>query len=64
MAINDEIRVNELEFQLAEALEGYEQAVEDIEHWASYSSEYFKAKYAVMEDIEAHKKRLNELRNS
>jgi uncharacterized Zn finger protein (UPF0148 family) len=52
-------RINELEAENATLRAGYAEAIEDIEGWGAYASEYFQTKHDLTGCIEAHKAIMN-----
>ncbi len=54
--MTDKERIQELENILNIAINGYKEAVQDIEGWAAYASDYFKQKHNLEGDLLAHQK--------
>lgn len=57
-----EDRIRELEAKLREALAGYTEAIEDIDSWSGYASDYFQKKHKLDETLADHRALLAKLK--
>jgi hypothetical protein len=48
--------------KLIEFINHYEEAIQEIEDWAAYASEYFQEKHGLKEILQEHRLYLEELR--